>query len=77
MIARVEFESIVKHPRTKTESRMKDEVLIHVVDVGLASQIFTDWINRVEGIRGSSGVFHPIGPKALIKFVKADEKKNA
>lgn len=71
MIARIRFEGIVKDGKKK--SVLPDHVDLHVPpgDSKYPETIFRGWIEdpRALGIRGDSGVFHPLRHYGEIKIL--------
>lgn len=54
ILAEVPFEGIVgKH-------KQLDTARIHCTGLKEAKEIFMRWVSRAEGIRGESGIFHPL-----------------
>lgn len=73
MIARIKFDGVVKDSEKKTS--MSDHIDIHSVDLETAKSTFERWVSTGVGIKGDSGVFHPIGSGGEIKFKKIEEVK--
>ena len=73
MIARVHFTGITK--KDKTKSTLEDHVDIHVNSDGLkeAREIFSSWTAKGAGIRGASGVFHPLNGYGDVKIKSVTE----
>ncbi len=67
---RVSFYGIVTEGRKK--KKMRDHVDIHVGSVNPVKAMFQGWLSRSAGIRGDSGVFHPLGKdgKIVIIYIK-------
>lgn len=74
MIVRVKFEGTVGHPKAK-ESHLTDHVDIHAQNIDSAKEIFIQWINTGMGLRGASGVFHPLLNNGCIKTKEVKEVK--
>jgi hypothetical protein len=75
MIARVRFEGIVKDGKKK--AILPDFIDIHVPpeSLDLAKSTFEHWLDRNSGVKGNSGVFHPINEYGSIKVKSIEEKK--
>lgn len=76
MIAKVHFEGIIKEGKKK--STRPDTVQIHIPpgDLNQGKVIFERWIEGPSlGIRGDSGVFHPLQGLGTIKVGKVEEGK--
>lgn len=73
MIARIKFEGTVKDGKKK--STLPDYVDIHVPPEGLntAKEIFLNWVEIGAGIKGESGVFHPLRGNGKIKIESVTE----
>lgn len=73
MIARIHFTGITK--KDKTKSTLEDHVDIHVNADGLkeAREIFSSWTAKGAGIRGASGVFHPLNGYGDVKIKSVTE----
>lgn len=73
MLARIRFEGIIKNEKKK--SVLPDHVDIHVPPDGLitARTIFDEWILKAEGIKGETGVFHPLGVFGTIRVIEVVE----
>lgn len=71
MVVKITFESIVETIGKK--SSMSDFVEVHSTGVEEAKDTFNTWISKGVGIRGASGVYHPIldgGGKIKVKDVR-------
>lgn len=66
MIVRIHFEGVVKHE--KIRSIVKDYVDIHAGETKEAKEIFLSWIAKSMGIKGNSGIFHPLAGLGDIKI---------
>jgi hypothetical protein len=74
MIARIKFEGIIRGPKKK--SVLPDHIDIHVAPDCLeeAKEIFESFLAKSTlGLKGSSGVFHPLGTGCSIKFTSVEE----
>lgn len=67
MIARIEFFGIVFEGQKR--KKMKDHVDIHVGSLKGVRPMFLGWIARSAGIRGDSGVYHPVGTMGKIEVI--------
>jgi hypothetical protein len=81
MIVRVKFEGIVRAGEDKI-SKLKDYIDIHVVSgkLGLecAKSRFELWVSKSIGIKGASGVYHPVDPTnnaGEVKVISVEEIK--
>lgn len=71
MIARIHFEGIVK--KGKKKSVLPDYIDIHVIDLEAGKLTFESWVSKSIGLRGHTGIFHPIGIQDEIKFKSIKE----
>lgn len=71
MIVRVEFFGIVFE--NKKQKRMRDHVDIHVGSIKGVRPMFLGWVARSAGIRGDSGVYHPLGAMGKIEIVSVEQ----
>lgn len=73
MIVRVNFEGTITEGKKK--SVLPDFLDIHVPTgaLDMAKEIFTSWLNTSAGVKGNSGVFHPLGNFGQIKIKKVEE----
>ena len=86
MIVRISFTGITKNDKHK--STLEDYIEIHIGGVKEAKEAFSTW-TRGCGIRGASGIFHPLNGygdvkiKAITEVTKtgdlviSEEKENA
>lgn len=71
MIARVEFFGIVMEG--KKRKKMRDHVDIHVGSAKSVQPMFLGWIKNSAGIRGDSGIFHPLGKMGTIEIISIEK----
>lgn len=71
MIVRVEFFGFVIE--NKKRKKMRDHVDIHVGSIKGVRPMFLGWIARSAGIRGASGIFHPVGREGSIEIVSIEK----
>ncbi len=74
MIVRFKFLGIVTDASGK-KFKMKDHVDIHSVSRIKAKGIFNVWLRKGCGIRGDSGVYHPLGNEGKIELLDIVELK--
>lgn len=74
MIVRIKFEGEVTEGKKK--SVLPDHIDIHVPpgEAQKAKEIFLDWTKKNAGIRGASGIFHPLLGDGRIKIKSVQEK---
>ena len=68
MIVKIDFDGIVRDGKKKTN--LPDSVRIHSNSTEQAKLFFDLWIGKADGIRGDTGIFHPVGD---IKIKKVEE----
>jgi hypothetical protein len=71
VIARVNFKGIVMRGPKKLV--MRDHVDIHLASLKSAEAMFKMWMARADGIRGDSGVFHPLKTYGKIEIMSIKE----
>lgn len=73
MIAKIKFEGVVNDGKKK--SVLPDSLKIHIQPGGkkTAKEIFARWMEKSNGIRGDSGVFHPLGGFGTIEIKGVEE----
>lgn len=73
MIVQVKFKGIITEGKTKSE--LPDSVKIHAAPEGKerTKELFLSWVERNAGIKGDSGVFHPLNGFGTIKILKVEE----
>lgn len=76
MLARVEFLGIITEDGKK--KGLRDHIDIHVGKLAEAEIILKSWLKQGVGLRGDSGIFHPLVNKwgeIVIKSVKEAPKE--
>lgn len=71
MIVRVEFFGIVQEG--KKQKKMRDHIDIHAGSTKTVKAMFQGWCARNSGIRGDSGVLHPLGRDGRIEIVSVEK----
>ena len=71
MIARIEFFGIVNENGKR--KKMRDHVDIHVGTLKGIRPMFLGWIARSAGIRGDSGIYHPMGREGKIEIISVNK----
>lgn len=69
MIVKLKFKAKVKDCES-----MVDSILIQVESIKVAKHMFKEWLIYSAGIKGDSGIFHPLGIYGKIKLVSIKEK---
>lgn len=78
MIVRIKFEGIIFAGKKKQV--LADFVDIHSASPTSAKVVFLNWVDMGAGVKGNSGVFHPLkgdGEIKLLNVAERSEKANA
>ena len=71
VIVRVEFFGIVQEGNKR--KKMRDYVDIHVGSMKGVKPMFLGWIARSAGIRGNSGIYHPLGKLGNVEIISVEK----
>lgn len=74
MIVRITFIGLVPSPTGKKKG-YRDCIDVHVSSVDDAKKMFKKWLGHNSGIRGKSGVFHPLDGFGDIQLESVEERK--
>lgn len=74
MIVRMTFLGVVKSPSGKNKG-FRDHIDIHVGSIDDAKKVWKAWSAKLKdyGVRGASGIFHPLGVYGELKVESFEE----